>query len=92
MQDPRLNEGPAAGIERVQCVRHPHWRQHDRRCKPDCAKPEVEPTIEASERAGFRIVNATKTVGLHHPMPDAPEKNNQDDSFEVPPVKGDTGH
>src|ERR1700720_1663543 len=56
------------------------------------AKPEVEPAIKGSERAGFRVVNATKTVGLHHPMPDAPKENNQDDSLQVPPVERDAGH
>src|SRR4029450_2182967 len=45
---------------------------------------------ESVEGPCFRVVDATKPVGLHQSVPDAPEENYQQNSFQVPPEEGGT--
>jgi hypothetical protein len=57
--------------------------------KPDHAHREIEPARKRIERSRFGVVDAAKPVGLHQAVPNAPEKNYQENAFEVPPEKSD---
>jgi len=62
----------------------------NRSSKPDQAHREIEPPGEHIKCSRFRVVDAAKAVGLHQSVPNAPEENNQQDAFEVPPKECDT--
>src|SRR5204862_6943842 len=51
----------------------------------DYAHCEIEPARERIEGSRFRIIDATKPVGLHQPVPNAPEENDQQNSLQIPP-------
>ena len=78
----RVRRSRSKCVERIghSCRR----KQHSRR-KPDSAGCEIEPAGERGEGSRFRVVNATKTIGLHHAVPDAPEENDKDHALHVPP-------
>ena len=87
MQEPGRNEGPATGVIRFERVGHALRGKEHRRRKPGGAGREVEATRQRGEGARLRVVDSTEAVGLHHPMPDAPEENDENDPFQVPPGK-----
>src|SRR5882762_431850 len=80
----RRNEWAARGIICFQRVCHPLRRKKHSSCEPYSTQGKIEPTRYLGKRSDFRIVNAAEPVRLHHAMPDAPDKSNQHDSFEVP--------
>ena len=84
----RRNKWPTTHVVGVERVGHSVRRKHHRRGEPDYAHCEIEPARERVERTHFRVVDAAEPVGLHQSMPDAPEENDQQDSFQVPPEKG----
>ena len=89
VEERRRNEWSATGVIRFECISHALRRKKHRCGKPGGTRRKVEPARQRSEGTRLRVVDAAKTVGLHHPVPDAPEEDNQNDSLEVPPVKSD---
>src|SRR6185503_17406312 len=83
----RRNERPATQVVSVQRVAQPVWRKRHCSGEPDHTHREIEPARKRIERSRFGVVNAAKPVGLHQAVPDAPEENHQQNSFEVPPEK-----
>src|ERR1700694_514740 len=53
--------------------------------KPNSARCEIEASRQRGERSHFCIVDATEPVRLHHPVPNAPNKDDQHNAFQVPP-------
>src|SRR5204863_7044516 len=76
---------PATQVIRVQGVAQSIRRKCHRSGKPDQTHREIEPARECVERSRFRVIDAAKAVRLHQSVPDAPEENDQQNSFEVPP-------
>ena len=88
VQEPGRNVGCSTGVVRFRAYRSFAWKTEAPPPQTRSAhSSEIEPTRERSERAHFRIVDATEPVGLHHPVPDAPEENDQNDPFQLPPGK-----
>src|SRR5262249_9823885 len=83
----RRNKRSATHVESIQRVTQPVWRKRHRSGEPDQTHGEIEPACERIERSRFGVVDAAKPVGLHQSVPDAPEENHQQNSFEVPPEK-----
>src|SRR4026209_1887206 len=83
----RLNKGAATQVVSVHRSAQTVWRKRHRSGKPDQAHGEIEAAGKRIERSRFGIVDAAKPVGLHQSVPDAPEENHQQNSFEVPPEK-----
>jgi len=54
----------------------------------EAARRGREAARQLSKRADFSVVNTAEAVGLHHAVPNAPNKRNEHDSFEVPNGKG----
>src|SRR5438552_3374104 len=88
----RRNKRPARHVVSFQRVAQPVWRKRHRGGKPDQAHGEIEPACKRIERSRFGVVNAAKPVGLHQSVPDAPEENDQQNSFQVPPKERDTSY
>src|SRR5262245_36333869 len=82
----------ATHVESVQSVGQPVWRKHHCGAKPNHAHREIEAARKRIKRSRFRVVDATKPVGLHQSVPDAPEENYQQNSFKVPPEKSDADY
>src|SRR4030095_6423272 len=72
----------------LECIGHSLRRKQDRGGKPDAAQCEIEAACQLGERTDLRVVNTAETAGLHHCGPNAPEKRDEHDSFEVPNGKG----
>ncbi len=87
MQEPGRNEGPATGVIRFERISHALRGKEHRRRKPGGTSREVEATRQRGEGARLRVVDSTEAISLHHPMPDTPEENDENDSFQIPPVK-----
>src|SRR5205085_3234596 len=87
MQEPWGNEGRATGVIRFERVGHSFRGKEHRRREPDRAGAEIEPASERGEGTHLRVVDSAEAVGLHHPVPDAPEENNQDDALQIPPCE-----
>src|SRR4029077_16446774 len=49
-----------------------------------------EPPGERVEGSGFGVVYPAEPISLHQAVPDAPEENDEQNSFQVPPKKGRT--
>ena len=72
----------ALGIARSRCTPTPTWtRRTWRGGRRGPARP-----------GRGHVVDPAKTVGLHQSVPDAPEENNQQDAFQVPPKERDTSY
>src|SRR5262249_940039 len=81
----RRDKRSATHVVRIKRIAQPVWRESHRRGEPDYAHREIKSSRECVERPGFRIVDAAETIGLHQPVPDAPEKDDKQNSFQVPP-------
>src|SRR6266576_355118 len=76
------------GIISFECIGHSLRRKQHGGGKPNTAQGEIEAARQLSKRADFSVVNTAEAVGLHHAVPNAPNKRNEHDSFEVPNGKG----
>src|SRR5436190_20638989 len=83
----RRNKRPATHVVSFQRVAQSVWRKHHCSGEPDYAHREIEPACKRIERSRFGVVDAAKPVSLHQSVPNAPEENHQQNSFEVPPEK-----
>ena len=75
------------GPPRFKRISHALRRKEHGGSEPGGTGREVEATRQRGEGARLRVVDPTEAVSLHHPMPDTPEENDENDSFQIPPVK-----
>ena len=77
LQNRRRKVGRATGIISFQRVGHSLRRKKHRRREPDGTGREIKPARERGKGTHLRVIDAAKTIGLHHPVPNAPEENHQ---------------
>src|ERR1700747_404364 len=79
------NKRAATHVIGVQRIAQAVWRKGHRSAEPNYAHREIQPARECIERSRFGVVDSAKSVGLHHPVPYAPEENDQQNPLQVPP-------